>query len=69
MRNEDLAAIAGDLNHVPETAAHIARHGPVVLEMNTLIRDAADALVAPCGRGFRAPEGGAARQAFGLNHL
>ena len=45
MHKEYLAAIAGDLNHVPQTAARIARHAPVVIETNTLIRDAADALV------------------------
>lgn len=45
MRNEDLAAIVGDLNHVPETAARISRHAPLVLDTNMLIRDAADALI------------------------
>jgi hypothetical protein len=45
MRNEDLSAIAGDLNQVPGTAERTARLAPLVLETNTLVRTAADALV------------------------
>ena len=42
---EALGAIAGELNGVPETAARTARHMPLVTETNTLIREAADALI------------------------
>ena len=42
---EALGAIAGDMNGAPETAARTARHMPLVSETNTLIRDAADALI------------------------
>lgn len=42
---EALGAIAGEMNGAPETAARTARHMPQVSETNTLIRDAADALI------------------------
>ena len=42
---EALGAIAGEMNGVPQTAARTARHMPLVSETNTLIRDAADALI------------------------
>ena len=42
---ETLIAIAGELNGVPQTAARTARHVPLVSETNTLIREAADALI------------------------
>ena len=42
---EALAAVAGEMNGVPETAARSARHLPLVNETNTLIREAADALI------------------------
>jgi len=42
---EALGAIAGELNGVPETAVRTQRHMPLVTETNTLIRDAADALI------------------------
>lgn len=45
MREEDLAAIARDLNGVPATALRTSRLAPIVEETNTLVRDAADALV------------------------
>ena len=42
---EALGAIAGEMNGVPDTAARTQRHMPLVSETNTLIRDAADALI------------------------
>jgi hypothetical protein len=45
MRNEDLSPIAGELNQVPATAARSERLAPLVVETNTLVRAAADALV------------------------
>ena len=42
---EALAAVAGEMNGVPQTAACTARHAPLVSETNTLIRAAADALI------------------------
>ncbi len=45
MRNEDLSAIAGVLNQVPATGERTARLAPLVLETNTLVRTAADALI------------------------
>jgi hypothetical protein len=45
MRNEDLSAIVRDLNQVPATAERTERLAPLVLETNTLVRTAADALV------------------------
>jgi len=42
---EALAAVAGELNGVPETAVRTTRHMPLVTETNTLIREAADALI------------------------
>jgi hypothetical protein len=45
MREEDLAAIARDLNGVPATASRTARLAPIIEETNTLVREAADALV------------------------
>lgn len=45
MRNEDLSVIAGDLNQAPATAERTARLAALVLESNTLVRAAADALV------------------------
>ena len=43
--DEALAAVAGDQNSVPETAARTARHMPLVTETNILIREAADVLI------------------------
>ena len=40
-----LADVAGVLNDAPETAARMARLAPLVRETNTLVRDAADALL------------------------
>jgi hypothetical protein len=45
MREEDMAAIARDLNGVPATASRTHRLAPIVDETNTLVRGAADALV------------------------
>lgn len=45
MQQEALAAIAGELNATPKTAARTARHAPLVEETNALIRAAADANV------------------------
>ena len=42
---EALGAIAGEMNGAPETAARTKRHMPLVSETNTLIREAADALI------------------------
>ena len=45
MQEQELAAIAGDLNAVVATARRASRHAPLVEETNKLIREAADALV------------------------
>ena len=45
MQEQELAAIAGDLNAVPMTGARTARHKVQVEETNALVRAAADALV------------------------
>ena len=45
MQEQELAAIAGDLNAVTATAERTARHMPLVNETNMLVRTAADALV------------------------
>lgn len=45
MQEQELAAIAGDLNAVPSTGARTARHKALVEETNALVRAAADRLV------------------------
>jgi hypothetical protein len=41
-RQDMLAAVAGEMNDVPQTAARTARHIALVTDTNTLIRKAAD---------------------------
>lgn len=45
MQEQELAAVAGDLNAVPATAERTARHMALVDETNVLVRTAADALI------------------------
>jgi hypothetical protein len=42
---EALAAVAGEQNGVVATAARTKRHMPLVTEANSLVREAADALI------------------------
>ncbi|MDB5509982.1 MAG: hypothetical protein JWL93_2451 [Hyphomicrobiales bacterium] len=44
-QEEGLAFVAGDLNNSLETAARTARHRPLVLDTNAVVRKAADQLV------------------------
>jgi hypothetical protein len=41
-QQEALAAVAGQMNDVPETAARTARHEALVTDTNAIIRKAAD---------------------------
>lgn len=44
-QQEALAAVAGQMNDVPETAVRTARHEALVTDTNAIIRKAADDLV------------------------